>query len=146
MGADSGTGRDRATGQTGEAIAAAYLERQGYRVEARNWHCPLGEIDLVATDDAYRVFVEVKTRSRSGAYHPTLNVTAAKRRRLRELGAQYLAALAEQAPAEAPAPPLQPRFDVIAVVLDGTWHRPRDGTPAGEAGAPGTVEHYIDAF
>lgn len=77
------------------------------------------------------VFVEVKTRSRRTPYHPTLAMTAAKRERLRRLGAHYLA---HDAP---PGRPLQPRFDVVAVVMDGT---------AGPDDPAGGVEHYVNAF
>lgn len=54
-------------GQWGEGIAAEYLEGEGYSVLTRNYHAPLGEIDIVAiTWDAGTpclVFVEVKTRT-----------------------------------------------------------------------------------
>ncbi len=73
------------------------------------------------------VFVEVKTRWGDSPYHPTLSVTAAKRRQLRRLGEYYCAHHLEQ--------PLQPRFDVVAVVLGGA------GQPDGER-----VEHIVNAF
>ena len=34
-------------GRWGEDLAAALVRRHGYDVVARNWRCPIGEIDLV---------------------------------------------------------------------------------------------------
>lgn len=49
-------------GQSGEWMAQEFLERQGYRFVARNWHCTSGELDLIMLDGDELVFVEVKTR------------------------------------------------------------------------------------
>ena len=126
------TDRRQAVGRRGEDIAAAYLEARGYRVIGRNIRCELGELDLVAMQDEYLVFVEVKTRARMTAYHPTLAITAAKKQKLRELGAWFLA----HHPTERP---MQPRFDVVTVVL--APGRKADGKPD-EA----QVEHYPNAL
>ena len=53
-------------GRLGEELAAAHLERLGYRVIARNYRTRFGELDLVATDDGVLVFCEVKARRGSG--------------------------------------------------------------------------------
>ena len=50
-------------GRRGEEAAAKHLKRRSYRILARNYNCPLGEIDLVCRDGDTIVFVEVKTRS-----------------------------------------------------------------------------------
>ncbi|MBC8537685.1 YraN family protein [Christensenellaceae bacterium NSJ-63] len=55
------------TGDLGEALAARYLESRGMRILERKYTIRGGEIDLIAKDGAYTVFVEVKTR-RSAAY------------------------------------------------------------------------------
>ena len=54
-------------GRKGEQLAAAYLKRQQFRVLARNFVTPVGEVDLVAEshDRSIRVVVEVKSRSAS---------------------------------------------------------------------------------
>ena len=49
-------------GQKGESIAANFLQSQGYDFIARNYHCPFGEIDLIAEKDGELIFFEVKTR------------------------------------------------------------------------------------
>jgi len=50
------------TGQDGEYIAAAYLEKEGYKILARNFHTRQGELDIVCQFNEELVFVEVKTR------------------------------------------------------------------------------------
>jgi putative endonuclease len=49
-------------GLSAESRAAAYLVAKGYRILARRWKCPLGEIDIVARRRQMLVFVEVKAR------------------------------------------------------------------------------------
>jgi len=72
-------------GQSGERLAADYLEDHGMRVIDSNWRCPAGEIDLVALDGAALVIVEVKTRRSRRYGDPLEAVTAAKLQRLRTL-------------------------------------------------------------
>ena len=50
-------------GAWGEDYAAAYLRRHGYRILTRNYSCRFGEIDIIASDRHYVVFVEVKLRA-----------------------------------------------------------------------------------
>ena len=52
----------RTLGISGESTAAAYLESRGYRILHRNLHIGHAEIDLVAENDVYLIFAEVKTR------------------------------------------------------------------------------------
>jgi putative endonuclease len=82
---------DRAeTARRGEDAAAAYLERVGLTIEARNWRCQVGEIDIVARDGAEIVFVEVKTRRSERAGTAEEAVSAAKQRRVGRLAQAYL--------------------------------------------------------
>ena len=53
----------RSLGDKGEAAAARFLRRLGYKLVARGERTPAGEIDLIAVDRRTVVFVEVKTRS-----------------------------------------------------------------------------------
>ena len=52
--------RNDLTGRWGEETAAAYLRRRHYTIVAANYRCRLGEIDLIAENRDYLVFVEVK--------------------------------------------------------------------------------------
>lgn len=97
----------RGTARRGEALAALWLRVKGYRIEARNWRCPLGEIDIVASIGDTLVFVEVKARTGTGAGSPEEAVTTAKQKRLVQLANAYLARRHGETPAC--------RFDVIAV-------------------------------
>lgn len=104
----------KAFGAEGEAVAANYLQQQGYRILARNFRPPAkiwrGEIDIVAADGRTVCFVEVKTRH-AGSGDPAESVTRAKQRQITSLAEAYLAL--------ANIPPDTPcRFDVIAVVPD----------------------------
>ena len=111
-------------GPRGERIAARTLKRSGYRILARNYTCPAGEIDLVGLDGDTLVFVEVKTRTSADAADPEVNVTRHKRQQLTRVAKYFLQARSAQ---DRPC-----RFDVVAVVL-------------GQRGKP-VVEHFVDAF
>mgnify|MGYP003308136725 CR=1 FL=1 len=50
-------------GKLGEDIAADYLKKNGYKITKRNPHLSKNELDIIAEDNDYIVFVEVKTRS-----------------------------------------------------------------------------------
>ena len=113
----SGVGDRGRTARRGEALAALFLRVKGYRIEARNWRCSLGEIDIVASQGDTLVFVEVKTRSGRSAGLPEEAVTPAKRHRLVRLAQAYLGRL------RGDPPPC--RFDVIAVEGRGAIPRLR---------------------
>lgn len=55
--------RAYARGRQGELVAAWWLRLKGYRVLARDFRCPVGEIDLVARRGGILAFVEVKRRA-----------------------------------------------------------------------------------
>ncbi len=94
-------------GAAGEVLAARYLRDQGYELLGANYRTRFGEIDIIASDGAYIVFVEVKTRAQNSYYAPREAVTAAKQRRIIKTALLFLS----QHPTK-----LQPRFDVIEIV------------------------------
>src|SRR5437868_11186706 len=51
-------------GISAESRAAAFLIAKGYRILARRWRSPAGEIDIVARRRGLLIFVEVKARER----------------------------------------------------------------------------------
>jgi putative endonuclease len=52
------------TGISAESRAAAYMIAKGFRILARRWKSPVGEIDIVARRRKLLVFIEVKARER----------------------------------------------------------------------------------
>ena len=77
-------------GNAGENIAEQYLRKHGYRILARNFKTDTGELDIVATDDACLIFVEVKMRSGDEYGFPSEAVDYAKQRKLAAVAAQYI--------------------------------------------------------
>lgn len=80
------------TGFRGEEEAAAFLRREGYEIEARNWRSGRYELDIVARRDGCLHFVEVKTRRIDGLTAPEQAMDRRKQRALRRAAQAYLAA------------------------------------------------------
>lgn len=97
---------DRGTGRAGEEHVTELLKRRGFEIVKRNFRCHFGEIDIIARDRQYILFVEVKTRKIGSMVSPFEAITSAKRRRLLLTAQLYL----QSHPAD-----LQPRFDAVAV-------------------------------
>jgi putative endonuclease len=72
----------RSLGRAAEDLAAAWLERRGFRVLARNHATRRGEVDIVGMEGDTLCFVEVRSRSRTGLGTPAESVTRAKARRV----------------------------------------------------------------
>ncbi len=97
------------SGAAGEILAARFLREKGYTLLASGYRSRFGEIDIIASDGPYIVFVEVKTRSQGAISLPREAVTVDKQRRLLSTAALYL----KSYPCR-----LQPRFDVVEVWTD----------------------------
>ena len=120
-GGDTARGR---LGRRGEDIAARFLADAGYRIVERNWRCSRGEIDIIAQQSQWLVFVEVKTRSSLNYGHPLESITMAKLARLRSLAMEWCTAH--------PQAIGQVRIDAVAVVAPER--------------APYTLEHLTGVF
>lgn len=94
------------TGDRGECCAAEFLQSGGFRIVEQNFYSRFGEIDIIAENQQYILFVEVKTRVKGGLASPAAAVTPQKQRRILKTAEIYLLSH----PGE-----LQPRFDVIEV-------------------------------
>lgn len=81
---------DQTFGRRGEAAAARHLEEIGYRILARNYRTPAGEIDIVARDGDVLVFVEVKARRSARFGPPKAAVDRRKQRKLARCAQHYL--------------------------------------------------------
>lgn len=112
-------------GAAGEAAARRHLERAGYQFVSANWRCPSGELDLVMTEGAVLVFVEVKTRrgERFGAAEEA--ISPAQATRILQTAEQFLAVRPDLAASFW-------RVDLVAITL----------TPAG---AVARINHIVDA-
>ncbi len=80
----------RGLGRRGEELAARELTRRGYRLRARNWRCAAGEVDIVAEQGEWLVFVEVRTRRGNRFGSPEASITPAKQARLIQVAEAYL--------------------------------------------------------
>lgn len=96
-------------GDRAEEKATRFLEKRGFAVLARNFHCRGGEIDLVCRDGKTLVFVEVRLRRNAGYGGAGASITASKQRRIILAAQHYLLAHAR--------PDCDCRFD--CVLLDG---------------------------
>jgi putative endonuclease len=56
-------GHNREEGALGEEMAIRTLKHKGYKIVERNHRNKLGEIDIIAEEGGYLVFVEVKKRN-----------------------------------------------------------------------------------
>ena len=98
----------RKVGEEYEGRAADFLEKQGLRILERNFRCRQGEIDLIARDGRYLVFVEVKYRSGKGQGSGLEAVGRQKQHRI--IRAAELFLIKNRLSVDTPC-----RFDVIAV-------------------------------
>ena len=121
-------------GKFGESVACFYLREHKYKIIEQNYHSSHNEIDIIAEDKKYIVFVEVKTRSclpdsdlTFGT--PASAVTPSKQRRTLAAAQAYLL--------EHPTSKF-PRLDVIEVYLSKSFN----GSPVEVL----KINHIEDAF
>ena len=80
----------RERGQDAERACCKYLQQQGLKLLAKNYHSRRGELDLVMKDKDTVVFVEVRYR-KNNAYGGALeSITTSKQNKLRITAEQYL--------------------------------------------------------
>ena len=95
-------------GYMGEQAVCEELIRKGYNILERNFTVKGGEIDIIACNDEFIVFVEVKTRSKNSLVSAFEAVTASKKKFIVRTASAYSCKY-----------PLkyQPRFDVAEVII-----------------------------
>lgn len=98
-------------GKSGEDYTADYLRNNGYIVIKQNFSNRFGEIDIIAENDEYIVFVEVKTRRLGAMVTGTQSIDRYKINRIRNLANDFLSKFSSAKP---------PRFDVADVIYDDT--------------------------
>ena len=119
-------GKNNLSGAWGEALAAEYLQKKRYKMVATNYRSRFGEIDIIASNRKFLVFVEVKLRKNSRFASAAEFVDRKKQERLRTTAEIYLS--------ENPTS-LQPRFDVIEIYA-----------PEGVQTLKPEINHLEDAF
>lgn len=97
----------RQIGKEKERLAGAYLEKNGYKIIEYNYRCKQGEIDIIAKDEEYLVFCEVKYRSSAKSGTPFEAVDYKKQRIISRCALFYVT--------ERSMEYLPCRFDVVGV-------------------------------
>lgn len=78
-------------GRRGEELAVRELARQGYEIAGRNWHCQMGEVDVVALRGDTWTFFEVRTRRGRSFGTPEESLRSTKVKRMADVARMYLA-------------------------------------------------------
>lgn len=110
-------------GRAGEEVAVRFLSGLGYTILERNWHCRVGEVDVICLDRGTLVFVEVRTRGANARTAPAQSVNRSKIAKLTRAASYFLSRSDWW---ERPC-----RFDVVAVVQTAQGYQ---------------LEHFPDAF
>ncbi|MDT8400787.1 MAG: YraN family protein [Bacteroidales bacterium] len=114
--------KSHSLGKNGELLAINYLIDKGYRILEKNWVTGRKEIDIIAEDDKFIIFIEVKTRMADFRLHPREAVSVPKQRNIIYAAQNYIRSNNIEKEA---------RFDIITLVIDGSGHE---------------LEHIRDAF
>jgi len=97
-------------GKLGEDFVCAYLINHGYKIIEKNYRIKGGEIDIIAADDFYIAFVEVKTRKPNSLVSGYEAINKRKKGLIIKTAADYCCKNPNT---------LQPRFDTAQVIFDG---------------------------
>ena len=106
---------NRQIGDKKEEFVCEWLETQGYRIVERNFRCRSGEIDIVAREGAYLVFIEVKYRKNKQCGGSLYAVPRAKQQKICYAARHYIAK--HSIPLNHPM-----RFDVLAIDGEEIMH------------------------
>ncbi|MCL2289629.1 MAG: YraN family protein [Bacteroidetes bacterium] len=97
-------------GRRGEELALAFYTGNKYTILEKNWQSNHLEVDIIAKNDEYIVFCEVKTRSGNAFGEPQQSVTKQKQQNIIRAANYYV--LKHQIK-------LEVRFDIIAIIFNG---------------------------
>src|SRR5690554_732505 len=121
-------GERKATGNLGENAVADFLTRSGFIILERNFRFRrLGEIDIIARENGYLCFIEVKCRRSDAFGRPSEAVTRRKQRNIFRLADIYMSirGLCDE----------RARFDVAEVLVHSS-----------EGGEKYSINYIRDAF
>lgn len=111
----------REKGNKGEDMAVAFLEKKGFKILHRNYQASYSEIDIIAMDGEWLVFVEVKLRGDADHGYPEESLTKGKIKALHRGADIYLHKTDYDG---------KLRFDLVAITLKPTFE----------------IVHFEDAF
>ncbi len=114
----------RDIGNSGEDLAAEYLESNGWIILDRNYFFEKAEVDIVATDQNFIIFVEVKKRSNTYFGRPEEFVTPSKEKNIKKAAEAWVY--------ERKMETALVRFDIISII------QKENETPE--------ITHFEDAF
>ncbi len=96
-------------GALGEKYTASYLKKNGFKILETNLRNSYSEIDIIAENHEYIIFVEVKTRTSKNEIRPAYAVNKPKQRKIISAANEYLKKNKSNK---------QPRFDISEVYLN----------------------------
>lgn len=96
-------------GNLGEVATCHYISSLGFEVVCRNYTINGGEIDIIACDNEYLLFIEVKTRVQNSLTSGFDAITKAKKKCIVKTASRFCIDNVIK---------LQPRFDVAEVTID----------------------------
>ncbi|MCD6570875.1 MAG: YraN family protein [Deltaproteobacteria bacterium] len=118
-------GSTKNKGMRGEELARLHLKKDGYKILESNFNTRIGEIDIVAKDHDFLVFVEVKIASSSRFGNPLGWIPEWKQRRIIKVSQVYIK---NRGAYNRPV-----RFDVVAIEESGRICHIKDAfRPRGE--------------
>lgn len=97
-------------GNLGEDLAVKFILEKGYELLERNFFKPFGEIDIIAKDKDYLVFIEVKARKNVNFGFPREFVNKNKIKKIQDVAQMYML--------EKNLFGIKIRFDVIEIIFD----------------------------
>ncbi|MBQ7039972.1 MAG: YraN family protein [Clostridia bacterium] len=103
-------------GKTGEIAAAKFLKKLGYKIVEMNYKNRYGEIDIIARDKNYTVFVEVKTRTSTDFGYAAEAVNYKKQQKIITVAQMYPGITYNS----------YMRYDIIEVYIDKTSKKVTD--------------------
>tara|TARA_R110000868_G_scaffold383577_2_gene650567 strand:+ start:608 stop:976 length:369 start_codon:yes stop_codon:yes gene_type:complete len=84
------TSIQKTIGDRAESEALKFLTQKGLRLLEKNFHCSMGEIDLIMQDSTHTIFVEVRFRSQSSFGNATESITPSKIKKIVKTATLYL--------------------------------------------------------
>lgn len=107
---------NREIGKLGESLAEKYLISKQFKILEKNFRTRNGEIDIIATEGSFLVFIEVKTRRNITYGYPREAVNYNKQIKIKQIACAYLNSHKLSSNHNCNLKHL--RFDVIEVMLD----------------------------